>query len=488
MTLPAGRAAASGTDEQFAEVRWSVLQEIRFDDLIYRVVPGAIVAPRIAESDRAILGAYVRILRDIVGDVPRRYFDDEEKGVITTRRIEEKRREIQSGIDERRRALDRERIEIAADEADEVPNPDEDEEVQRLRTRRDALDAIAPTDLLTPDFATLQLPDEDEYRLRWTLSDPSGVAREMEADLFLYIVVEPLEELFIVTVHLYLPTMETDREVLRIVAAPDDVPPQLERYRREIVNAVAAAQLAEVSITAMDAEGRRVEDARLYLGDELIGVGSGRDGYARAGTYRIRGITPDGREQTRGITLAEGDQREVTLLFTEDINREITITSSPPGAAVYRGVLWQGYTPLKVARPPEAVSYTLTLEEYHDSRVDIGPETPDIVDRVLISQEYDWEADTERARKKFYRSFGAFALSVGVPILIYGTYQDYAALYPGGVARSDLSIDEQDRLQGEVDTLFYSYYGSIALSAGLFTHMIWRLATYIRTAQGYHTR
>jgi hypothetical protein len=39
-----------------------------------------------------------------------------------------------------------------------------------------------------------------------------------------------------------------------------------------------------------------------------------------------------------------------------------------------------------------------------------------------------------------------------------------------------------------VNALYYGYYGSLALSAGLFTHMIWRLVDYIQTAQEYHER
>ena len=166
----------------------------------------------------------------------------------------------------------------------------------------------------------------------------------------------------------------------------------------------------------------------------------------------------------------------------------MTITSNPPGASVYRGVVWQGFTPLAVPRHPQPTAYTLSRDDYYDSRLEIGPNSPDIVERILISREYDWEAETKASRDRFYRSFGWFALSVGVPIILYGTYQDYAGLYPDGVARGDLSAAEQERLQREVNAVFYGYYGSIALSGGLFANMIWRLVQYVQTAQGYHTR
>ncbi|MCG8478014.1 MAG: hypothetical protein MI724_02885, partial [Spirochaetales bacterium] len=139
-------------------------------------------------------------------------------------------------------------------------------------------------------------------------------------------------------------------------------------------------------------------------------------------------------------------------------------------------------------RPTQETSYTIAREGYYDSRVVVGPDSPSRIERVLIAADGDWVESVERSRDRFYRSFGAFVLSVGVPILINGVYQNYTGLYPGGVARSDLSQEEQDRLQPQVDALFYGYYVGIGLSAGLFANMIWRLVDYVQTAQGYHTR
>jgi hypothetical protein len=479
---------ARGADEEFARARYDLLQELNTDRLEYQVVPGAVVAPDIPESQRSVLGAYVRIVRDIVIDLPRRYLDEEERTAIAVSELRRRRGAVSRQIDERKREIDRERMARETGPDASVPERDGDTRLRALYDQRDVLDSIAAEDIEVPEEAHLSVPAEDEYELRWTLSTAEPTSRAAEADLFLYLTVDPLDELYVVTVRLAVPVLDSDREVLRIIAAPDTIPLQLERYSREIVHEVANRPVSDLFISASDADGNAVEEARLYLDDELVGIGSGRNPYVPAGTYELRGVTPDGRTERRTVAVGEGEQLRVALLFPEEAPREITITSNPRGASVYRGVVWQGFTPVQVPRPPQPTPYTLSRDEYYDSRVEIGPDSPDIVERVLISREYDWETETKISRDRFYRSFGWFALSVGVPIILYGTYQDYAGLYPGGVARGDISAAEQQRLQREVNTVFYGYYGSIALSGGLFANMIWRLVQYVQTAQGYHTR
>ncbi len=143
---------------------------------------------------------------------------------------------------------------------------------------------------------------------------------------------------------------------------------------------------------------------------------------------------------------------------------------------------------MRIPRPDELTSYSIVKENYYDSRLELSSTSPQNVETVLVSRGYDWEEETRLSRERFYRSFGLFSLSVGVPIILYGAYQDYTGLFPSGSVRPDLSDEERQRVVREGSALFYGYYGGIALSAGFFGNMIWRLVDYIRTAQGYHTR
>jgi hypothetical protein len=480
---------SAGQAESEARERYELLEELAPDSLTYNVVPGAAVVSGIPDGQRAILGGYIRILRDILSDIPLRYLSDAERREVMNERVARERHRLSGRIDERLRELDRKAMEDTSEPSrSERPSRSRDETITTLQRRLDLLNSLTFEEFAVPETASLSVPEDDAYVYRRTMADPSGPATEAEADLFLYILVRPLDELYILTVQLYSPVTGTSREVLRVIAPPEEVSLQLEQNQRKIVHAVAAREVADVTIEAVHPDGHIIEEARLYLEDRLIGVGRGRDAYLPEGVYEISGITPHGRERRRHITVEPGETVTLPLLFPEEAPSYVTLTTTPAGAAVYRGVEWQGRTPLRVPRPTVPTSYSVVMEDFYDSRIEIGPDTEDFIDRVLISREYDWESDTKMSRDRFYRSFGWFALSVGAPILLYGTYQDYYGLFPGGVARSDLSDSESRRLVREANTVFYSYYGSIVLSGGLFANMIWRLVDYVKTAQGYHTR
>ncbi|MFA7566583.1 MAG: hypothetical protein WCY01_06115, partial [Alkalispirochaeta sp.] len=433
----------------------------------------------------------------IAAEIPVRYLTDTERRALAEERLAGERRRIERDIDQRLLQLDRQELQTYSIENRAKPNraaPNQaqsvrdDKRLKTLRHRIEVLDTLTVSDFALPETVKLKIPGEDTYTFRRNLSDPYGLARERDADLFLYIDVRTLDELYLLTVHLYVPILKTNSEILRIVAAPEEVPLHLERYRRQIVHAVAAAEVSDVTITAVNPAGQPVDNARLYLEGRLIGVGRGRDAYLPAGTYTISGMTPDGRERQRMITVPPGTEKIFPLLFIDEPQGSVEIATTPPGAAVYRGVEWQGVTPLTVPRPLIPTSYTVVHENYYDGRIEIGPETQDRIERVLISREYDWEADTRLSRDRFYRSLGFFAVSVAVPIVLYGTYQDYLGLFPGGTPNRNLSESERTRVYNESTAVYYGYYGSLALSAGFFGNMIWRLVDYIRTAQGYHTR
>ena len=489
--------SAAGNGEVEARERYDLLQELKPETLTYTVVAGAVAAPDIPDDRRSVLGGYLRLVRDIAAEIPVRYLTDTERRALAEERLAGERRRIERDIDQRLLQLDRQELQTYSIENRAKPNraaPNQaqsvrdDKRLKTLRHRIEVLDTLTVSDFALPETVKLKIPGEDTYTFRRNLSDPYGLARERDADLFLYIDVRTLDELYLLTVHLYVPILKTNSEILRIVAAPEEVPLHLERYRRQIVHAVAAAEVSDVTITAVNPAGQPVDNARLYLEGRLIGVGRGRDAYLPAGTYTISGMTPDGRERQRMITVPPGTEKIFPLLFIDEPQGSVEIATTPPGAAVYRGVEWQGVTPLTVPRPLIPTSYTVVHENYYDGRIEIGPETQDRIERVLISREYDWEADTRLSRDRFYRSLGFFAVSVAVPIVLYGTYQDYLGLFPGGTPNRNLSESERTRVYNESTAVYYGYYGSLALSAGFFGNMIWRLVDYIRTAQGYHTR
>jgi serine/threonine protein kinase len=85
------------------------------------------------------------------------------------------------------------------------------------------------------------------------------------------------------------------------------------------------------------------------------------------GSYQVKVARNGWPPQTRTCIVARGALRQV---FFDFIGGDITITSVPPGAAVFRDKEQLGVTPLPIKdQPPGEVNYTLTLAGYDNATV-----------------------------------------------------------------------------------------------------------------------
>ncbi len=476
-------AGGSAELDAEAELRAALIARLSLSEAEYTVVLTTVVTPDIPEEDRIVLGSYVQVLRDMATGLPWRYLDSAERRALAEQRLRREEERLMAAIEARRLSIERNRLESGL-----ADGPIEDTELSSLHEERARLATVGVDDVSVPDRVPVRLL-EGEYEFRRVLPTAEGETLQSDENrLFLYLTVEELGADYVFTVRSWLPVLERDREVLRIIASPADIADQLEAYERTLVAELAGRPLAVVNLRAADAEGNALDEARLFMDGRFLGVGRVVEPYLPEGAYTFTARLPDGREVARAVEIGPDDRTSLIVTIADEEPETVFLASEPAGALVYRGAFWQGFTPLPVPRPTEETSYTIAREGYYDSRVVVGPDSPSRIERVLIAADDDWAESVERSRDRFYRSFGAFVVSVGVPILINGVYQNYTGLYPGGVARSDLSQDEQDRLQPQVDALFYGYYVGIGLSAGLFANMIWRLVDYVQTAQGYHTR
>jgi hypothetical protein len=307
--------------------------------------------------------------------------------------------------------------------------------------------------------------------------------------MIVYLTVDAVGDRLLVTGRTFVPDLQQDTEIFRIVGRAQEIPAGLEEQERRLVAALSGRPLGVVRLVAVDPQDQPLPEARMFLGGEYLGVSPVRAEYILPGTYEVRAELPDGRSARRSITVYADEEREEVIAITAAPPEMVLLTTVPSGARVYRGAQWVGFSPVMVPRPREVTSYTLSADGYLDSRVIVGPETPGRVARTLVGSDYDWSAAVEDSRDRFYRSFGLFALSVGVPILINGTYQTYTGLVDsGGALSDDLTSAEQRRIIQQTNALYYGYYAGVGLSVGLFGNMIWRLVNYVRTAQGYHIR
>lgn len=479
-----GAVSAGGVTEE-ERLRAEILATLSMAEREYAVVVAAVVDERADPAGAGALGSYAEILRDALLEVPRRYLPDDERRAIREARIAEELNEARLSRDARLQELERGSIATPA-ERDPVDRA-EDKPLAELDGRIAALETIEPWDVTLPPVVPVDLLDLAPV-FRRGAPDPEVMARETGADLLFTLIVEELGELRMLTIYGYLSALDQNEVLGRVISEPENLPTRFEENLPGLLAALTARELGSVSVRVVGADGLPDVEARIRLDGRLIGVGEAEEGYLPVGEYTLSASRSDGRSVARRISISEGELYTVTLAIPAVSAPPVTLLSRPAGAAVYEGAIWRGYTPLALPRPIDQVEYRIVGEGYHESRLSLTQDTPPVVERVLIDIDYDWEAQVESDRRRFYRSFGAFAVSLAGPILINGALQNLTGLYPTGVPRSDLSTEEQDDLENQVDTLVYAYYGSLALSSGLFGHMIWRLVQYVQTAGEYHRR
>lgn len=476
--------AARGSDED-EERRATLVNELSLVEREYLVGIAAVVDVRADPADAQALGAYAEILRDALLEVPRRYLSTAERQALRVRRIDEKTIEVKAGRDRRLEELERDSIRNPVNR--ESSERWSDESLQESDRTIRILATIKPEEVQLPPSIPVTILEDDPV-FRRTAPDPAVAAKKSDADLLFTLVVQELGDLRMITLYGYFVHLEQNELLGRVIAEPEFLPARFEEELPTVLTAVTARELAAIEVRVVDESNNVDTDARIRLNDRLIGIGEAAESFLPTGEYTLRASRSDGRSTVRRITLEEGERYTLTLTLPASGREPVTVVSRPAGASVYEGAIWRGFTPLALPRPTGQVEYRIVQEGYYESRLSLTGAAPPVVEQRLVGTDYDWEAQVEEDRRRFYRSFGAFAVSLAGPILLNGVYQNLGGLYPGGVARSDLSADEQARLQTQADTLFYAYYGSLALSSGLFGHMIWRLVQYVQTAGEYHRR
>ncbi len=100
----------------------------------------------------------------------------------------------------------------------------------------------------------------------------------------------------------------------------------------------------------------------------------------------------------------------------------------------------------------------------------------------LSPEKIDKNRIMEHRRNKFYDSFGAFIVSLVIPVVSYGISSDYGYAYNNSLV-SGVSEAESDRLMSSSALWYNVYMGGIFLSTSLFVNMVVNLYSYISLYQ-----
>jgi hypothetical protein len=222
--------------------------------------------------------------------------------------------------------------------------------------------------------------------------------------------------------------------------------------------------------------------ASLYVDDTLVASGVSPSLYLSPGTKAIRVSSRGYRDETRTVTLEPGQPFPLDVKLEKEIAGSVTVTSEPSGADLYVDSIWKGKTPVSVERPPSRSRGVLSLAGFYDLPFSIGqdsmeqlsfPLQPDIGARDLLQKQ---------ARNDFYVSFGWFAVSIAAPLF------SYALAIDARVHQNEFLL-QGNTSQAAGAYLNYQlylgvYYAGMAVSAALFTWMVFRIVHYVAVSNG----
>ncbi len=222
--------------------------------------------------------------------------------------------------------------------------------------------------------------------------------------------------------------------------------------------------------------------ASLYVDDALIASGVSPALYLSPGTRAIRVSAQGYRDESRTVTLEAGQKFPLDVKLEKEITGSVSVTSEPTGADLYVDSVWKGKTPLSVERPPSRSRGVLSLAGFYDLPFSIGQ---DSMEQLSFSLQKDIGARDilqKQARNDFYVSFGWFAVSIAVPLFSYALAIDSAVHENEFLLQNNFSKAASAHLNYQI--FLGGYYGGMAVSAVLFTWMVFRIVHYVAVSNG----
>jgi len=222
--------------------------------------------------------------------------------------------------------------------------------------------------------------------------------------------------------------------------------------------------------------------ASLYVDDTLVASGVSPSLYLSPGTKTVRVSARGYRDETRTVTLEPGQQFSLVVKLEKGITGSVTVASEPTGADLYVDSIWKGKTPVSVERPASRSRGVLSLTGFYDLPFSIGP---DSMEQLSFPLQVDIGARDllqKQARNDFYVSFGWFAVSIVLPLFSYALAIDSVVRENEFLLQGNLS----DAASAHLNYQLYlgGYYAGMAMSAALFTWMIFRIVHYVSVSNG----
>ncbi len=301
----------------------------------------------------------------------------------------------------------------------------------------------------------------------------AAAGRKAGVDLIVWGRLEPLEG------HLYwrvgCHSVLLDRELFAVedVSSPQDIAAATAKAVAGLAEALLGRPWSSLTVASVPPGSRVRVDGRPQ------GIGPVDLRFLTPGPHEIEVSLEGYRTYTTTVFLEPFARQTVEATLEPLDARTVRLSSAPAGALVYRDSLYVGATPLDLALPPAGVvTYRLVADGYFDRYQSVDAAGPSSIEATLRRRLVDPSEWQEVRRRRFFRSLGAFALSIPIPIV------SYAIALDSGLARQHTApgTDEYDTLTRRAVIGTALWAGGIFASVVLGINMAADLREYIRYA------
>ncbi len=304
---------------------------------------------------------------------------------------------------------------------------------------------------------------------------PLRYARQLEVELLIWGTLEEHQGYLYFEVYALSPHLGKEVFVYRNAVKPEEISYFLSDINQELAVIVLGSESASLTIHPEPVK------SEIYLDGAFVGSGVTALKFLLPGEKTLRVSCKGYLEEYRQIELIPGEHYDLSIALAAGELEYLSVSSKPSGASVYSGSQWLGRTPLEMAMPAPAVSSRLLLrkEGYRDYPFYLDSSLTGNIDLTLERDILEESVIQTKKRDQFYSAFGIWALTVPLPLFLYGITADYALAYQDAQYSGN---PEASRLLSTGKAFYYSYLGALFISGSLFLKMMFNLFDYISSA------
>lgn len=268
------------------------------------------------------------------------------------------------------------------------------------------------------------------------------------------------------------------RRLASTIVRPADALNELDELRDDIISGILNRPFSRLQV---DVEQPA---ASVSLDGGLAGFGTVSLPYLEPDEYELVVTAAGYEEEVREVELAESETVRMTVDLSPLPADRVTVNSEPEGANLYVGSEWIGRTPVTIDRPVGPRTAELRRDGFERARFVLEDRGPESLNRVLAPDSVDLTTELRDRREGFYRSLGWLAVSLPLPLILSGIWQNRADYFLD--RQPNISTEEQQRFIAATSIVDGARWGGVALSGGLLINSIVQAVRYIRASRYYH--